>query len=114
MKSLIFCLLILLFVSGCVTTTANKNTPSKILMQFAYANCLMWYLEDNNYDSNDVRAIAGGIVETSDISLDKFQDIALFVKSYDPKLETKQNIDRKLLRCFHLDSSKELKAIISL
>ena len=113
MKRLISCLLFILILSGCVTTTSNKNTPSNVLMQFAFANCLMVYLEEKNYDSYDVRAIAGGIVETSDVSLDKFQGHSAICKKLRPENRTKQNIDRKLLKCFHLDSSTELKAIIN-
>ena len=81
------------------------------LKKFSYANCLMWYFESKGYDTEDVRSISGGIVETSNISLDKFQEIALIVKEYQPEMETKNNIDINLLKCFYLEESAELNKV---
>lgn len=99
-------------ISGCATSGMERKTLNESLTKFAYANCLMWYFESKKYNTDDIRAISGGIVETSDASIDKFQEIALFIKDYDPKLETKQDIDKQLLRCFSLESSEELQALI--
>jgi len=108
-----FYLVLFVIVSGCASSSIKKNNSNESLTKFAYANCLMWYFESKNYGIDDIRAISGGIVETSNVSFDKFQEIALFIKDYDPSLETKQNIDKKLLRCFHLEQSEKLKAIIA-
>ncbi len=107
--------LLLLFVvsiSGCASTGVQRNNLNESLVKFAYANRLMWYFEQKNYNTDDIRAISGRIVDMSDVSIDKFQEVALFIKDYNPNLETKHNIDKNLLRCFNLDKSGELKAIM--
>ncbi len=106
-------LLAMVFVSGCASTDVERKNSTESLTKFAYANCLMWYFEYKKYNTDDIRAISGGIVETSSISIDKFQEIALFIKDHNPNLETKHNIDKKLLRCFSLEKSEELKAIMA-
>ncbi len=105
--------LVIAVVTGCASSGITRNSSNKSLTKFAYANCLMWYFESKKYNTDDIRAISGGIVETSNLSIDKFQEIALFIKDYDPNLETKQDIDKKLLRCFNLERSEKLKAIIA-
>ncbi|HEY7772828.1 MAG TPA: hypothetical protein VIC26_06590 [Marinagarivorans sp.] len=72
------------------------------------AKSYVWYFESKGYDTEDIRAISGGIVETSDISLDRFQDVALAVKSYSPDIKTKNNVDVNLLKCFHLKDDEKL------
>jgi len=104
---------VIVIVSGCASSGIERNNSNESLTKFAYANCLMWYFETKNYNTDDIRAISGGIVETSDVSIDKFQEIALFIKDYEPNLESKQDIDKKLLRCFNLERSEKLKAIIA-
>ena len=108
----IFILFTISFLSGCATLKPNKIKHNQQLMKFAYANCLMWYFKGKKYNTDDITAISGGIVETSNISINKFQEIALFIRNYNPELKTKQNIDKKLLRCFHLENSNKLKEII--
>ena len=100
-------------VTGCASSGIERNHSNESLTKFAYANCLMWYFDNKRYNTDDIRAISGGIVETSNVSIDKFQEIALFIKDYDPNLETKQDIDKKLLRCFSLERSKKLNEIIA-
>ena len=68
----------------------------------------MGYFESKGYDTSDIRSISGGIVETSNISIERFQEMALLVKKYTPQLETKQNINKELLKCFHLDADIEI------
>ena len=51
-------------------------------------------------------------LETNDISIDRFTEIALLVKEFDPALKSKQEIDLLLLRCFHLDRNTELKELL--
>ncbi|MCP3850532.1 MAG: hypothetical protein GY694_09890 [Gammaproteobacteria bacterium] len=106
-------LLFVVIVSGCASTGVERDNSSELLAKFAYANCLMWYFEQKKYNTDDIRAIAGGIVETSNISIDRFQEVALFIKDYNPNLETKHNIDKNLLKCFYLEKSVELKAIMA-
>lgn len=102
-------ILLLLCMSGCTAFEPKNNKVQVDLAKFAYANCLMWYFEFKGYDTKDIRAISGGIVETSDISIETFQNIALSVKSYNPDIKTKNNIDINLLKCFHLEENEELK-----
>ena len=104
---------VIVIVSGCASSGIERSNSNESLTKFAYANCLMWYFESKKYNTDDIQAISGGIVETSNVSIDKFQEIALFIKNYDPSLETKQDIDKKLLRCFNLERSEKLKAILS-
>ena len=111
MRWLIILLPLSIYLSGCAgSNTLVQEKPSE-LKKFAYANCLMWYFESKGYDTEDVRSISGGIVETSNISLDKFQEIALIVKEYQPEMETKNNIDINLLKCFYLEESAELNKV---
>ncbi len=106
-------LLFVVIVSGCASTGVERDNSNELLAKFAYANCLMWYFEQKKYNADDIRAIAGGIVETSSISINKFQEVALFIKDYNPNLETKNNIDKNLLKCFNLEKSVELKVIMA-
>lgn len=100
-------------LASCVPLSGGDDeTDREVLYQYAQANCLFWYFEENGYDTDDIRSIAGGIVERSDISADKFQEISLFVKSYSPQLESKSNISVSLNKCFHLKKSKGLQEII--
>jgi hypothetical protein len=96
-------------ISSC---TSTKKIDNDNLYRFAEANCLYWYFEKKGYDTNDIRSISGGFVEKSDFSLEKFQDISMFVKSYVPNLDSKNNIDVDLNRCFQLRESSKLKVII--
>lgn len=102
-----------LLFSGCATNQALLNNEQNELRKFAYANCVMWYLESKGYDTADVRAISGGIVEKSDISLDRFQEIALLVKEYNPDIETKNDIDINILKCFYLEDSAKIRRILN-
>ena len=111
MRWLIILLPLIIYLSGCASNNTLVQEKPNELKKFAYANCLMWYLESKGYDTEDVRSISGGIVETSNISLDKFQEIALIVKEYQPEIETKNNIDINLLKCFYLEESAELNKV---
>jgi len=108
MRIVLSIILVSLFLSGCAAYKTGKDKAQSDLTKFAYANCLMWYFESKGYDTEDIRAISGGIVENSDISLERFQNIALAVKSYSPDIETKNNIDLNLLKCFHLKDYEKL------
>lgn len=102
----------LITLTGCASTAVAQQ-KSSALQKFAYANCLMWYFDARGHDTRDIRAISGGIVETSDISLETFQQVALLVKQYQPNLKSKQNIDVKLQRCFHLDENEQLMRLVN-
>jgi len=103
--SLVF---VIVLCSGCASNIVSKSGHNKPLKNFAYASCLLGYFESKGYDTSDIRSISGGIVETSDVSLDKFQEMALLVKRFSPDLSTKQDINKKLLKCFYLESDPEI------
>jgi len=69
-------------------------------------------MSNKNYNTNDIRSISAGIVETSNISIDIFSEISIFIKNYQPNLETKNDIDLELNKCFYLEGSVGLKNII--
>lgn len=97
-----------LFLCGCGANAAKPLPEADALKKFAYANCMMWFFEGKGYDSEGIRNVAGGIVETSDVSLEEFQEVALLVKDYSPKLEMKHDVDPELLKCFYLEDSDSL------
>ena len=111
MNRVIFLFFSLLLLSSC--TAAQDRSKTELLYEYAHANCLFWYFDSKGYDSSDIRGISGGIVETSDVPLEKFQQIALFVRDFSPNVHSKNNIDPKLLRCFQLDKSPGLSDIIN-
>lgn len=89
--------------SYAVNTESNELPEiNRELLEFANANCFFWYFKKKNYDLKDIRAISGGIVETGSFSPDKYQQISMLVKEYSPNIQTKQNIDVDLYKCFKL------------
>ena len=90
----------------------GQHDRTSKLYKYAYSNCIFWYLKGKKYDTEDIRSISAGIVENSNISLNEFAEISLFIKDYSPEIPTKNNIDGSLNRCFYLEDSKELKEII--
>ena len=82
------------------------------LYHFAQVNCLFWFFKAKGYDTSDLQSISGGIVETSHIAIDKFQNIALFLQQDKPSTHSKHDIDPSLQRCFALESNLHLKKII--
>lgn len=97
------------FLCSCAS---KKDVFESGLYEYSQANCLYWYFENKGYDTSDIRSISGGMVEISGESIEKFQEISLFIKNYRPDIKTKNNIDVDLYRCFHLRDSEELKNII--
>jgi hypothetical protein len=77
------------------------------LLEFAKANCFFWYFKKKGYDLKDIRAISGGIVETGSLSPEKYQQVSMLVKEYSPNIQTKQNIDLDLYKCFELSKDIE-------
>lgn len=105
MRRLAYLLIIsIINLGGSSTRAAPVSASANDLQKFALATCLLDYFESKGYDTSDIRAIGSGIVETSDVSIDQFQKIALAVRAFTPTLETKQSIDKKLLRCFYLEN----------
>lgn len=100
-------------VSCVANSQQNATTPNSDLMKFAYASCLLPYFQSKGIDTTDIRSISGGFVEKSEHSLDKFQEVALAVRNYNPQLNTKNDIDPNLNRCFFLEESEELREILS-
>ena len=113
MKMLITPFVLIVFCTGCASSSLIAKEKSNELEKLAFANCFMWYLKSKGHDTKDIRAISGGIVEKSDVSLERFQEIALIVKEYHPSLETKNNIDLNLLKCFHLEESEKLNKVLA-
>ncbi len=108
-------LLLIPFLSiliSCAIADENKDHHEQLLYKYAYSNCLFWYFNHKGYDVEDIRSISGGIVETSDISIERFQEIALFIKNYKPQIETKAGIDINLNKCFHLEKSEGLARLV--
>ncbi|MFA0790417.1 hypothetical protein ACCI51_07645 [Microbulbifer echini] len=93
-------------------TSSTSEDTQEMLYQYAQANCLFWYFKEKGYDTDEIRSIAGGIVEHSDVSADKFQEISLFIKNYSPNLKSKNNINVSLSKCFNLKKSEGLRNII--
>ena len=113
MRSILILISILLCsCSSILASPESENDRSNKLYKYAYSSCIFWYLKGKKYDTKDIRSISAGIVETSNISLNVFTEISLFIKDYSPEILTKNNIDVNLNRCFYLEDSKELKAII--
>lgn len=104
--------LTIIFLGGCVISDNKDPDMHHLLYKYAQSNCLFWYFTEKGYDTKDLRSISGGIVEKSEVSLDRFQEIALFLKDFSSNLESKNNIDPRLSGCFELESNKELKEII--
>src|SRR5690554_5319492 len=97
MNTIKYLLIVAVFpLVSCAATTDSNPDRTEILYKYAQSSCIFWYLKDKGYDTSDIRAISGGIVEKSDISLDKFQSISFFVKEYTPTILTKNNIDVRL------------------
>lgn len=108
MRPILSILIVSLYLNGCANLKTEADQARSDLTKFAYSNCLLWYFESKGYETADIRAISGGIVETSDISLEKFQNIALAVQSYNPAIKTKNDIDLNLLKCFYLKDDEKL------
>jgi hypothetical protein len=110
-------LLVLSLLSACSVIQSSKEIAApdakKKLLEFAQANCLLWYFKNKGYNIDDIQAISAGYVELGGVSIDKFQKIALFVKDYAPDIKSKNNIDVQLNKCFHLEQSDELMELIN-
>jgi len=108
---------VVLIMSGCASTTGAKDSliqsEQDNLKKFAYANCLLWYFRKNGYDESDISAIGGGYVEKSSLDAERFQKIALLMKDYSPKIESKNDIDPDLYKCFFIEENREINELIS-
>ncbi|BED90181.1 hypothetical protein PspMM1_26490 [Pseudoalteromonas sp. MM1] len=114
LKFRVFGLALLSFANFSCTASAEENNQP--LMEFASANCFFWYFKENDIPTSDISKITGGIVEMSSYSADKFQRVALLVKSYSPQIKTKQKVDLQLAKCFFLEKDpsfiKQIQKII--
>lgn len=84
----------------------HQKLPDELL-DFAKANCFFWYFKKKNYDLEDIRSISGGIVEMGSYSAEQYQQVSLLVRDYSPPIQTKQNIDIDLLKCFLLEQDPD-------
>ena len=104
---------IILWTIGCSTCAysneAQKNQYDDELLDFANANCFFWYFKSKQIDTTDIKKISSGIVELSHLSPEKFQQTAQLVKSYNPKLNTKQSTDIQLTKCFLMQKDDTFK-----
>ena len=95
-----------IFIVACSTSNQKVKEVSHRsddeLLRFAEANCFFWYFKKKGYDLQDIGAISGGIVEIGSYSSDKYQQVSFLVKDYKPAINTKQEIDIDLLKCFRL------------
>lgn len=113
LKLIVFITIITTSQLSCASNPANNESlKNKDLMKFAYANCLFQYFKSEGIDTTDIRNISGGIVEKSSISIDLFQDVSMIINNYNPDIKTKNKINVKLNKCFHLEESVELQNII--
>lgn len=109
----IFFILSIVTLFSCASNkpVQGENSSSQIddLLRFAEASCFSWYFKKKQYNDEDIGWIAGGIVELSYYSAEKFRNTALLVRDYKPALETKNdiNIDIDLIKCFYLESDAE-------
>ncbi|QLE84731.1 hypothetical protein FLM48_06290 [Shewanella sp. Scap07] len=94
----------LLTLSACAQKPVNHEDD---LMKFAKSNCFFWYFKSQNLDPTEIRKITAGIVEMSSYSASRFEEVALLVKTYSPKIPTKNNANITLLKCFNLESDQE-------
>jgi len=102
-----------LFLVACSSIpVTHQNHRAKNLYKYAHSSCLFLYMNSEGYNTNDIRSISAGIVETSNISINVFSEISIFIKNYKPNLDTKNNINIDLNKCFYLEDSKELQDII--
>lgn len=99
------------FLFGCAGQNTkielNPQQPIDELLQFAKANCFFWYFKKKSYELDDIRSISGGIVEMGSYSADTYQRVSLLVKDYSPAIQTKQEIDIDLLKCFKLENDTD-------
>src|SRR5690554_4851309 len=112
MRIVLSIILVSLFLSGCAAYKTGKDKAQSDLTKFAYANCLMWYFESKGNDTEDIRAISGGMVENSVICVKRFQKLLLAVMSYSSDIESKNNVDLNLLKCFHRKDYEKLNAYL--
>lgn len=104
-KVLMICAFIVLLFSGC-NETQESDVKTDALVDFAKANCLLWYFKSKDYDLSDIKKITSGIVEMRSYSADKFQKMALLVREYSPEISTKQGVDSQLAKCFILQKNE--------
>ena len=90
---------------------SDDRTASPNLVAFSHANCLFWYFQGQGWDTDGIRGIAGGFVEKGTHAAETYAEIAEFIRGYRPPLQTKEDVDIRLLRCFHLNDSAESRAL---
>ncbi len=114
LKLIIFITVISIPQLSCASNSENINSLKRNdIMKFAYANCLFQYFKSEGIDTTDIRHISGGIVEKSSIPINLFQDISMSISNYNPDIKTKNNINIKLNKCFHLEENTDLQNILN-
>ncbi len=83
------------------------------LWQFAQANCLFQYFSAQGWETEDIRAISGAYVELGDSDPDTYAAISEAIGAWQPPIETKQDIDVALFKCFKLHESETISQLIA-
>lgn len=108
MRGILLLSTILFFAVSC----SSQKIRDTSVLDFAMANCMFQYFESKGYDSDGLRAIAGGIVEMSERPVEDFTQVALFIENYQTKMKTKNNVDPLLARCFEMKSDAEFLRLV--
>ena len=93
------------FLASCSSNPVIHDDDD--LLKFANSNCFFWYFKSKDLNTDEIKKITAGIVENSQLSADKFQQVAFLVKDYAPTIKTKSNVDVQLAKCFVLTDDSE-------
>ena len=112
-RDVVFVLVTVCALSSCSSTAPAKSGKTEVnLRDFALANCLSWYFEKREWDVTDIQGVAGGYVEMGDSALETYAQISEAVRTWQPDISTKHELDTDLVKCFHLDENEALEALI--
>jgi hypothetical protein len=100
-------LLIAVIFSVFLASCSSNPVIHDDLLKFANSNCFFWYFKSKDLNTDEIKKITSGIVENSQFSADKFQQVAFLVKDYAPAIETKSNVNVQLAKCFVLTDDSE-------
>lgn len=102
---------IFMTIKGCSSNVVSIEERNQ-LIKFSYASCLSNYFKSEGINRDDIKAVSAGMVEKSEISIEKFRDLAVAIRDFNPNHQSKNNINIQLLKCFYLDDSQTINEII--